>query len=381
MIAMRRFAAVLASAFLPAAVVAQSPANNAAGTPLKVMFGVEAMSWWFQGSPTPVPIVSNGVLGTPGSSVLLGGGSVDTNPNPGLRVSLVYVPRQNIGIDGNYLYVRERSATNGVSSSGQPASADIFVPFYNVNTASEDINNLSHAGAYAGNASTELINSMQGAEINVNWPLALGEPWDVRLFGGVRWLRLKEKYVVNTSSPNIKFPFDVWTTNDTFDAQNNFWGGQLGARGAWRRDNWLVSGAAQVALGGMVQKVNVNGELVTNDFNNYGDTQTFAGGYFALPTNSGTRSRTVFAAVPELKLNIGYFFTPTATISIGYDLVYMSSVVRPGEQIDRSINPTQSVAYTSDPLARLQGSAQPAFNYNTSSFWAQAVSIGVHIRY
>ena len=67
--------------------------------------------------------------------------------------------------------------------------------------------------------------------------------------------------------------------------------------------------------------------------------------------------------------------------SIGYDLVYMSSVVRPGEQIDRSINPTQSVAYTSDPLARLQGSAQPAFNYNTSSFWAQAVSIGVHIRY
>ena len=49
----------------------------------------------------------------------------------------------------------------------------------------------------------------------------------------------------------------------------------------------------------MQQRVSVNGFLETNDYNNYGATQIFPGGYFALPTNSGDHSRSTFAAVPK----------------------------------------------------------------------------------
>jgi hypothetical protein len=376
-------AATLVSAALAAgAVAAQSPSTNAADKPLKVMAGVELMSWWFQGSPTPVPVVTDGLYGAPGTNVLLGGGTVDTNPNPGLRLSLTYVPNQKTGIDFNWLYVRERTTTDGVSSSGLLGSTDLFVPFFNPARNAEDGTELSYSPLYSGSATTQLTNSMMGAELNVNWPIAAAAPWDIRVFGGFRWWRLKEKYAITTSSPNnAPQPEDIWMTSDTFDATNNFWGGQVGARGAYRQDKWLLSGAAQVALGGMVQKVGVNGYLVTNDFTNYASTQQFAGGYFALPTNAGTYSRTVFAAVPELRLNIGYFVTPTTTISIGYDVLYASNVARPGNQMNRNINPTQAVSYTGEPPAILDGPAQPTFGWSGSSFWAQAVSIALHIRY
>ena len=131
----------------------------------------------------------------------------------------------------------------------------------------------------------------------------------------------------------------------------------------------------------MVQSVNIGGSLVTNDFNNFGATQTFAGGYFALPTNIGNASRTEFAVVPEVALNLGYQVMPSATIVFGYSFLYASSVVRPGNQMSRTINTTQSTAYTENPAATLQGVAQPAFKFNDSSFWAQGVNLGLMIRF
>jgi hypothetical protein len=348
----------------------------------KVTWGFEAMSWWFQGSPAPTPIITDGVYGRDGTHVLLGGGDVDTNPNPGFRVTLFYAPKLTYGVEVNYLWIGERSQVDGVSSSGLPGSTDLLVPFFNVNRNSEDVTEISYAGLYAGSASTELTNSMQGAEINVTWPVAASAPWDLTVFGGFRWLRLKEKYAITTDSPYIPpTPAGIWTTTDVFDASNKFYGAQIGARGNWRQGNWLVNGAVQVALGGMVQDVSVQGSLVTDDFTSDGVTHTFPGGYFALPTNIGNHSRTVFAAVPELRLRAGYFFTPKISLSVGYDVLYASNVARPGNHLNRNINPTQAVSYTGEPPASLVGPAQPTFGFNDSSFWAQAISATLHIRY
>jgi hypothetical protein len=131
----------------------------------------------------------------------------------------------------------------------------------------------------------------------------------------------------------------------------------------------------------MQQRVSVGGFVETNDYTNYGPTQTFAGGYFALPSNSGEHSRNAFAVVPEAALNLGYRFTPQATVYVGYSFVYASSVLRPGEQMNRSINPTQAVAYGNDPPARLAGAAQPGFAFNTTDFWAQTLSVGLTYRF
>ena len=137
----------------------------------------------------------------------------------------------------------------------------------------------------------------------------------------------------------------------------------------------------KLALGTMQQRVSVNGFLETNDYNNYGPTQIFSGGYFALPSNSGDHSRNTFAVVPEVALNLGYRLTPQATVYVGYSFLYASNVARPGEQINRNINPTQTVAYGNDPPVTPVGAAQPTFSFNTTDFWAQTLSIGFAYRF
>ena len=46
--------------------------------------------WWLKDSPAPTPLVSTGVLGTPGTSVLLGGRDIDTGEFPGGRITIGY---------------------------------------------------------------------------------------------------------------------------------------------------------------------------------------------------------------------------------------------------------------------------------------------------
>jgi len=55
--------------------------------------------------------------------------------------------------------------------------------------------------------------------------------------------------------------------------------------------------------------------------------------------------------------------------------------VRPGNQIDRTVNTAQSTAYTETPNPVAQGPARPAFGFNDSSFWAQSVSLGLSYRF
>ena len=56
-------------------------------------------------------------------------------------------------------------------------------------------------------------------------------------------------------------------------------------------------------------------------------------------------------------------------------------MARPGEQINRNVNPTQSVVYGNDPAATLVGAAQPTYNFSTTDFWAQTLSIGLAYRF
>jgi len=101
----------------------------------------------------------------------------------------------------------------------------------------------------------------------------------------------------------------------------------------------------------------------------------------ALSTNGGNHSRSTFAAVPEVALSVGYRLTPQASVYVGNSFLYASNAARPGEQINRNVNPTRAVAYGNDPPATLAGSAQPTFGFSAGDFWAQSVSIGLAYRY
>jgi Putative beta barrel porin-7 (BBP7) len=342
----------------------------------------EALFAWFKSSPTPVPIITDSYADDPGVNVLLGGGSVDTNPNPGLRLTGAYRIDSRLGVELSGFYIPTRRTSSSVSSTGQPGSIDLLLPFYDVTIAQENVTEISFWPDYRGSAQVTLANNLGGGELNLTWTMPPSDTWRVDLLGGFRFLQLRESYTITTSSPfNPPNPADIWNTTDSFDARNRFYGLQVGARAVYDRGPWTGSVIGKVALGSMQQRVSVNGFLETNDYNNYGATQVFSGGYFALPTNSGDHTRNTFAVVPEIGLNVGYRLTPQATVYLGYSFLYMSNVARPGEQINRNINPTQTVSYGNDPPVTPVGPAQPTFSFNTTDFWAQTVSIGLAYRF
>ena len=132
----------------------------------------------------------------------------------------------------------------------------------------------------------------------------------------------------------------------------------------------------------MQQQLNFDGSLRTNDFNTpagTGSARTFPGGYLALPSNMGEYHRTHFGVVPEVGLNLKYQLTQKLGVSLGYTALYLNSVVRPGEQIDRNVNGGQSSLYSGTPTPPgLQGGpAQPAPLFHTTDFWAQGINFGL----
>jgi Putative beta barrel porin-7 (BBP7) len=379
---MRRAAlvALVASTWTGAALAQGAPAPMDSAS--RWSFSAEALFAWFKSSPTPVPIITDSYVDAPGVNVLLGGGSVDTNPNAGFKLTGAYRIDSDLGVELTGFYIPTRSTSSSVSSTGQPGSIDLYLPFFDVTQNQENVTEISFWPEYRGSAQATLSNNLGGGELNVTWAMPPREAWRVDLLGGFRFLQLRESYTITTSSPfNPPNPVDIWNTTDAFDARNRFYGLQVGARAAYDQGPWVCSVMGKVALGTMQQRVSVNGFLETNDYNNYGPTQIFSGGYFALPTNSGDHSRNTFAVVPEVGLNVGYRLTPQATIYLGYSFLYASNVARPGEQINRNINPTQTVSYGNDPPVTPVGPAQPTFDFHTTDFWAQTLSIGFAYRF
>ncbi len=338
----------------------------------------EMLMAWFSNSPTPTPIITDYYLDDPGTHTLLGGGAVNTNPNSGFRMTGTYRIDSRWGVELSGFYVPSRSATQGVSSSGAPGSVDLLLPYIDATTGREDVSYISDAPDYSGQAQTTLDNDLGGFELNATWALPPRDGWRTTLFGGFRFLQLRETYTITTSSPYVApNPADVWNTTDNFDARNRFYGLQAGVRAAFDQGPWTFAVTGKVALGSMQQRVSINGILETNDFNDYGATQSFTGGYYALPSNSGDHSRSTFAVVPEIALNVGYRLTPQLTAFLGYAFLYANNVVRPGEQVDRTINTTQNVAWVGETALHPSGPARPAFDFRTTDFWAQTLSLGV----
>ena len=85
----------------------------------------------------------------------------------------------------------------------------------------------------------------------------------------------------------------------------------------------------------------------------------------------------MFGVVPEIGLTAGWRLTPSLSLVAGYTFLYMNTIARPGNQIDRTINPTGIPSFSGEPPASLAGPARPAFTFNGSDFWAQGLNVGL----
>lgn len=127
-------------------------------------------------------------------------------------------------------------------------------------------------------------------------------------------------------------------------------------------------------FGRMDEVLNISGSTTVTEASGAVATNPNAGLY-AGPGNVGRHSSDEFAAIPQGQFKVAYIFNENVRMTLGYDALWISRVVRPGNQINQDVNvqPVGGPAIT--PL-------DPSFvPFRSSGLWAEGFNVGVEINY
>jgi Putative beta barrel porin-7 (BBP7) len=379
-------------------------------------------NWWVEGdymiawlkkghinSPlitTGVPGPSAGVIGQPGTSVVFGKENYDFSHTSGVRGAIGgYLGLERhfaFDIDGFYVFTRTKSTTVMSDATGSPIIAR---PFFDVRTGFENAERVSNPGFYTGTSRGTIKTNFWGAEANIGYhpcsdpinrctnkiPPVTGSPCKNMMTGdlfiGARYLHLFEKISVKDEMTPIATPSglsfngaahpidppDMLRDKDTYRANNDFWGGQVGIRGDFAWNAWFSMGVmGKVAFGVTEQRYKTEGETI---WSSAGFGRQFAsGGVLVQPNNQVHRTRWKFGWVPEINANIGVELLEHLRFTVGYSILWWNKVVRVGTQIDRDVNSGQ---IPRDPSFYTPAVQAPDDHLKEQGFWMRSVNFGV----
>jgi hypothetical protein len=347
---------------------------------MRLYGSLDFLFWWVKSQPVP-PLVTTGttgVLGDPTTQVLLGNHlSYDNQERLGARFNLGWwlTPQQDVGIEVGGFWLAERDPSVTLSA---PLLAR---PFVNALTGKEAAFPVASPGTLSGAIRVSSLSRLWGGESNVRYELLRGDCFHLDLLTGFRYLELDEALHLDpTSTVAGNTPMSggtIVTSADRFGTRNQFYGGQLGAETEVHWGRFFLDLWGKVALGDMHETVNINGATLVVPAT--GSRRALPGGFLALPTNSGHSNRDDFQAFPELGINVGYQLTYHLRLYAGYTILYLSEVARPGDQIDRVVNPTQVSGLAG--AGTLVGVPRPMPLNRESEFWAQGINLGIELRY
>lgn len=344
---------------------------------------VEYLLWWVKDGPLPVPLVTTGnpaagalagTLGQPDTRVLFGRSGLDYGTFSGLRLTVGswLDDGRCVGVEGRGFLLHSRTVRFSAASNaaGEPP---LYLPAFNAATGREDSLIVADPlQQFSGGVSISSKTSLWGAEVNGLWNLDREAGFTLDLLGGFRYLGLNESLHLANVTQDLLLG-TVTSLEDRFDTRNRFYGGQVGARAGFAFGLLSASVTGKLAMGPTRQTVNINGGVLQEGA--LAPTPgAFAGGFFTQPSNIGNRHRNHWSVVPELAAQLAYEFLPGFRAFVGYDFLYWTQVVRPGNQIDRVLNLSQSPVLGAGTLA---GPARPAPRFDRSDFWAQGFTFGL----
>jgi hypothetical protein len=339
--------------------------------------GADYLLWWFKKGGIP-PLITHGeitdiptgALGQPGTKLLFGDQRFGSDPFSGMRFTLGswLGDDQNWGVETSWLWLEQRRSFFHASGTGDPGTGSLNVVLFNGDGNFEDsFPQVALEGTSAGEVNVRLVQRMWGAEFNVRKVCCCSDCFRLSALAGFRYLSLEESLDLQTSSTALPAELGISTAvEDSFGARNNIYLGQVGAQADLFRGNFRLSVLGKVAIGGNDEAVKISGTTVTTDPIN-GTVVTPGTGYFSGPKNIGNHHGGDFVVVPEVGVNLGYQITHNLTATVGYNFLWVSNVVRPGDQIDRTVT-----FLTND---------RPGVLFHTSDFWAQGINFGLQFRY
>ncbi|MBI2808475.1 MAG: BBP7 family outer membrane beta-barrel protein [Planctomycetes bacterium] len=338
-------------------------------------------------SPLDDP-ATRAALGLGTTRLLYGAENALNGLRPGARFTLGYNfdPDGVSAIEGNFFFLAPKKYTIIFGSDAFPV---IGRPFFNLNTGGQDRELTTTPEFNQGTLHVRTANSLFGAEINKRTLLCCGCDYQVTGLVGFRYLDLSDRlgideYVTFTGNvpgvngnPPVASAGDRVNVFDRFDTRNRFYGGQVGVAGNWGLGRWSLGGSVKLALGATQQSIDIDGGQTVTRAN--GAVQNFRGGLYALQSNIGNHSQTRFSVVPEFGLKIGCQLTDNLRLYAGYDFLYWHSVVRPGDQIDQTLD-FNTIPNRGQDLPGVT-QVRPRVPFHTSSFWAHGLNAGLEFRY
>lgn len=356
---------------------------------------LDYVQWYAKGmnSPPLVSVIVDPAANPPQSAIIYPTGEFFTEARPGGRVRLGKWMNcfEQTAIMGEFFYLNDvQSSFTAVSdANGTP---EYGRPFIDQN-GTPSIEDVSITNLLRGSVTVDAESRFSGAGIWLRRNLGcenifggdMGDPCGepaaigsrrVDFICGYRHLRLDERMNIHESLTSLLPAPDQgsFEIDDTFGTKNSFHGADIGFQWDNYRGRWHLGLLTKVALGSVRERVRISGQTVTTGANDPADNGTRAGGLLAQTTNIGSYARDEFAIIPELGVNLGFQLTDRWRIQAGYTFLYWSRVVRPGDQIDNTIN-TTLIPNRQQVFA---GAARPEFNFRDTDYWVQGFNLGLH---
>ncbi len=351
----------------------------------------EYLLWTVKGQALP-PLVTTsanpfgdnppGAIGQPGTTLLYGDQRVDHQAFSGARIGAgFWFDRcQTWGLDASFFLLARQSSDFVASSNG---AMPLFRPFVNsslfgTGLAGNDAELVAFPGLLAGTVQVHSTTALWGFDTNIRRSLLRNCNGRLDLLFGYRYLDLEESLQIRESLTALvpitsNTAGDRFLVTDRFSTRNQFNGGQIGVDGEWYFfSRWSLGGFAKLALGNMHESVTINGNTVFAPVGGMPITQP--GGLLAQGSNIGTFTTNHFAVVPEFGVKVGYRITDWCRAYVGYNFLYMSDVMRPGDQIDPRINTAQIARFGQAPGLPI---GPPTVPFRQTDFWAQGVNFGL----
>lgn len=359
----------------------------------------EYLLWHVKQGPVPVPLLTTGTaddlvpgaLFQPTTQILYGNDTTEFGSLNGLRLSIGGWLDSVWGLEARG-FILERKSIIDEFRSDEQGNPFLLRPFFNDDTRQHDVATVSFPGLIAGGISFAHSTRLWGVEIHLLRNITQGSGSRFDALVGFRavdleeQLRIDENYVPLPVSDNevafnggtVTYP-NVISINELFRTRNQFYGVQLGVQSTYAFGNWSLLTRFEVSLGTTHSRLDVEG-LSTNRIGYNGDiVAQVPFGILALPTNSGRRSSDSFAVLPAVEIRLGYQVTEGIQVHVGYNFLYLSSVMRPGEQIDSTLNPAQVPTFAQ--FVRGDIAPPPLVPLRKTDFWAAGLDFGIELRY
>lgn len=350
--------------------------------------------WRIGDGPVSTPLVTTGtgelpgVLGDPNTVILYGGDKIDYGTFQGFSINGgIWLDQDHLNGLGFGLQIFGTRTASAVFSSNGVDGLQLSRPFFDSTQNLPFQNSIVQVSTNDGRAGTFSVTNnaeVGGFDFFYLRNLAYNSQFTLNGLIGYRFFQLKEKLDMVQFSQTIpgsqaqpllldNIEVNSLLLRDSFHTKNQINGVEVGLQGEVNYGILFAGGTAKVTFGANQQTLNINGSTTSDD------GTTFPGGLLALTPNIGQDRTSQFVIMPELNAYLGVQLSRNVRVQLGYDWLYINNVIRPGSQIDPSIN--QRYLPSSQFFNDLSGPVVPRLQQVKNDFVATGVSLSIEVQF